>query len=96
MYGTDKFGFVATGDQQRSSDEAAAHVVCVVDLCFRREGVDKLSDLGKQQPEPKRIFDFEPGKNFSSESCFQVRHHSPSGCDFTLLPAEMNVYARVM
>ncbi|XP_069380108.1 vinexin isoform X12 [Paralichthys olivaceus] len=31
------------------------------------EDVDKLSDLGKQHPQPKSIFDFEPGKNSTSE-----------------------------
>ncbi|XP_060928196.1 vinexin isoform X3 [Limanda limanda] len=31
------------------------------------EDVDKLSDLGKQHPQPKSIFDFEPGKSSTSE-----------------------------
>ncbi|XP_042278094.1 vinexin isoform X2 [Thunnus maccoyii] len=36
------------------------------------EDVDKLSDLGKQHPQPKSIFDFEPGKSTASESHSQV------------------------
>ncbi|XP_034547649.1 vinexin isoform X3 [Notolabrus celidotus] len=32
------------------------------------EDVDKLSDPGKQHPQPKSIFDFEPGKSSASES----------------------------
>ncbi|XP_029367330.1 vinexin isoform X2 [Echeneis naucrates] len=36
-----------------------------------REDVDKLSDPGKQQPQPRSIFDFEPGKNTTSESYSQ-------------------------
>ncbi|XP_030593891.1 vinexin isoform X2 [Archocentrus centrarchus] len=32
------------------------------------EGVDRLSDPGKQHPQPKSIFDFEPGKSTTSES----------------------------
>ncbi|XP_053277163.1 vinexin isoform X3 [Pleuronectes platessa] len=31
------------------------------------EDVDKLSDLGKQHPQPRSIFDFEPGKSSTSE-----------------------------
>ncbi|XP_029999669.1 vinexin isoform X8 [Sphaeramia orbicularis] len=31
------------------------------------EDVDKLSDPGKQQPQPKSIYDFEPGKTTTSE-----------------------------
>ncbi|XP_062238509.1 vinexin isoform X6 [Platichthys flesus] len=31
------------------------------------EDVDKLSDLGKQHPQPKSIFDFEPGRSSTSE-----------------------------
>uniref|UniRef100_A0A1A7XC07 Sorbin and SH3 domain containing 3 n=1 Tax=Iconisemion striatum TaxID=60296 RepID=A0A1A7XC07_9TELE len=31
------------------------------------EDVDKLSDPGKQQPQPRSIFDFEPGKSPASE-----------------------------
>ncbi|XP_047184972.1 vinexin isoform X2 [Scophthalmus maximus] len=40
------------------------------------EDVDKLSDLGKQQPQPKSIFDFEPGRCGTSESHSQ-RYLSP-------------------
>ncbi|XP_044052101.1 vinexin isoform X4 [Siniperca chuatsi] len=40
------------------------------------EDVDKLSDAGKQHPQPKSIFDFEPGKSTASESHSQV-HLSP-------------------
>ncbi|XP_076587896.1 vinexin isoform X2 [Chaetodon auriga] len=36
------------------------------------EDVDKLSDPGKQHPQPKSIFDFEPGKSTASESCSQA------------------------
>ncbi|KAF0033438.1 hypothetical protein F2P81_013504 [Scophthalmus maximus] len=36
------------------------------------EDVDKLSDLGKQQPQPKSIFDFEPGRCGTSESHSQA------------------------
>ncbi|XP_045890466.1 vinexin isoform X2 [Micropterus dolomieu] len=36
------------------------------------EDVDKLSDPGKQHPQPKSIFDFEPGKSTSSESHSQT------------------------
>ncbi|XP_074527385.1 vinexin isoform X9 [Halichoeres trimaculatus] len=36
------------------------------------EDVDKLSDPGKQQPQPKSIFDFEPGKSSTSESHSQA------------------------
>ncbi|XP_037830805.1 vinexin isoform X3 [Kryptolebias marmoratus] len=32
------------------------------------EDVDKLSDPGKRQPQPRSIFDFEPGKSTASES----------------------------
>ncbi|KAM7391530.1 hypothetical protein PAMP_022214 [Pampus punctatissimus] len=32
------------------------------------EDVDKLSDPGKQHPQPKSIYDFEPGKSAASES----------------------------
>ncbi|XP_041855978.1 vinexin isoform X2 [Melanotaenia boesemani] len=32
------------------------------------EDVDKLSDPGKQHPQPRSIFDFEPGKSTTSES----------------------------
>ncbi|XP_071338621.1 vinexin isoform X5 [Trachinotus anak] len=37
-----------------------------------REDVDKLSDPGKQHPQPKSIFDFEPGKSTTSESHSQT------------------------
>ncbi|KAM7018519.1 vinexin isoform 6-T6 [Tautogolabrus adspersus] len=37
------------------------------------EDVDKLSDPGKQHPQPKSIFDFEPGKSSASESHNQAR-----------------------
>uniref|UniRef100_A0A3Q3EBI2 Sorbin and SH3 domain containing 3 n=1 Tax=Labrus bergylta TaxID=56723 RepID=A0A3Q3EBI2_9LABR len=37
--------------------------------------VDKLSDPGKQHPQPKSIFDFEPGKSSASVSHSQVRPH---------------------
>ncbi|XP_028433675.1 vinexin isoform X2 [Perca flavescens] len=40
------------------------------------EDVDKLSDPGKQHPQPKSIFDFEPGKSSPSGSHSQV-HVSP-------------------
>ncbi|KAL7391850.1 hypothetical protein ABVT39_015761 [Epinephelus coioides] len=40
------------------------------------EDVDKLSDPGKQHPQPRSIFDFEPGKSSTSESRSQV-HVSP-------------------
>ncbi|CAJ1068460.1 vinexin isoform X4 [Xyrichtys novacula] len=40
------------------------------------EDVDKLSDPGKQHPQPKSIFDFEPGKSSASESHSQA-HLSP-------------------
>ncbi|XP_041793757.1 vinexin isoform X2 [Chelmon rostratus] len=40
------------------------------------EDVDKLSDPGKQHPQPKSIFDFEPGKSTASESRSQA-HLSP-------------------
>ncbi|XP_029296156.1 vinexin isoform X2 [Cottoperca gobio] len=40
------------------------------------EDVDKLSDPGKQNAQPRSIFDFEPGKNSTSESQRQV-HVSP-------------------
>ncbi|XP_053181239.1 vinexin isoform X4 [Scomber japonicus] len=36
------------------------------------EDVDKLSDPGKQHPQPKSIYDFEPGKSTTSESHSQV------------------------
>ncbi|XP_018524452.1 vinexin isoform X2 [Lates calcarifer] len=36
------------------------------------EDVDKLSDPGKQHPQPKSIFDFEPGKTTASESHSQT------------------------
>ncbi|XP_070820352.1 vinexin isoform X4 [Chaetodon trifascialis] len=36
------------------------------------EDVDKLSDPGKQHPQPKSIFDFEPGKSTASESRSQA------------------------
>ncbi|XP_061584856.1 vinexin isoform X3 [Cololabis saira] len=36
------------------------------------EDVDKLSDPGKQHPQPRSIFDFEPGKTTASESHSQV------------------------
>ncbi|XP_026198744.1 vinexin isoform X2 [Anabas testudineus] len=41
------------------------------------EDVDKLSDPGKLHPQPKSIFDFEPGKSTTSESRSQA-HLSPS------------------
>ncbi|KAM3611231.1 uncharacterized protein V6R79_015300 [Siganus canaliculatus] len=37
------------------------------------EDVDKLSDPGKQHPQPKSIFDFEPGKSAAAESPSQAR-----------------------
>ncbi|XP_070689165.1 vinexin isoform X2 [Pempheris klunzingeri] len=37
------------------------------------EDVDKLSDPGKPHPQPKSIFDFEPGKSTPSESRSQTR-----------------------
>ncbi|XP_027133583.1 vinexin isoform X1 [Larimichthys crocea] len=37
------------------------------------EDVDKLSDPGKQHPQPRSIFDFEPGKSAASESHSQAR-----------------------
>ncbi|XP_073322127.1 vinexin isoform X2 [Pagrus major] len=40
------------------------------------EDVDKLSDPGKQHPQPKSIFDFEPGKSAASESRSQA-HLAP-------------------
>ncbi|XP_031160934.1 vinexin isoform X2 [Sander lucioperca] len=40
------------------------------------EDVDKLSDPGKQYPQPRSIFDFEPGKSSPSGSHSQV-HVSP-------------------
>ncbi|XP_075894989.1 vinexin isoform X3 [Nelusetta ayraudi] len=40
------------------------------------EDVDKLSDPGRQHPQPRSIFDFEPGKNTTSESRSQT-HLSP-------------------
>ncbi|XP_040898533.1 vinexin isoform X4 [Toxotes jaculatrix] len=40
------------------------------------EDVDKLTDPGKQHPQPKSIFDFEPGKSTTSESQSQT-HLSP-------------------
>ncbi|XP_069555877.1 vinexin isoform X1 [Brachyistius frenatus] len=40
------------------------------------EDVDKLSDPGKQHPQPKSIFEFEPGKSTTSESYSQA-HLSP-------------------
>ncbi|KAM4575945.1 vinexin isoform 4-T8 [Odontesthes bonariensis] len=36
------------------------------------EDVDKLSDPGKQHPQPRSIFDFEPGKSTTLESHSQV------------------------
>ncbi|XP_056232129.1 vinexin isoform X2 [Seriola aureovittata] len=36
------------------------------------EDVDKLSDPGKQHPQPKSIYDFEPGKSTTSESHSQT------------------------
>ncbi|XP_054904831.1 vinexin isoform X4 [Poeciliopsis prolifica] len=36
------------------------------------EDVDKLSDPGKRQPQPKSIFDFEPDRSFASVSNSQV------------------------
>ncbi|XP_067377458.1 vinexin isoform X2 [Channa argus] len=36
------------------------------------EDVDKLSDPGKQHPQPKSIFDFEPGKSTATESHSQA------------------------
>ncbi|XP_051278688.1 vinexin isoform X4 [Dicentrarchus labrax] len=36
------------------------------------EDVDKLSDPGKQHPQPKSIFDFEPGRSTASESHSQA------------------------
>ncbi|KAM6931508.1 vinexin isoform 2-T3 [Xenentodon cancila] len=36
------------------------------------EDVDKLSDPGKQHPQPRSIFDFEPGTSTTSESHSQV------------------------
>ncbi|CAK6950210.1 vinexin isoform X2 [Scomber scombrus] len=36
------------------------------------EDVDKLSDPGKQHPQPKSIFDFEPGRSTTSESQSQA------------------------
>uniref|UniRef100_A0A1A8L7B4 Sorbin and SH3 domain containing 3 n=1 Tax=Nothobranchius pienaari TaxID=704102 RepID=A0A1A8L7B4_9TELE len=36
------------------------------------EDVDKLSDPGKQQPQPRSIFDFEPGKSPTSETHSQT------------------------
>uniref|UniRef100_UPI0037E874DA vinexin isoform X2 n=1 Tax=Semicossyphus pulcher TaxID=241346 RepID=UPI0037E874DA len=40
------------------------------------EDVDKLSDPGKQHPQPKSIYDFEPGRSSASESHSQA-HLSP-------------------
>lgn len=48
---------------------------CVAVLCCRSEDVDKLSDPGKQQPQPRSIFDFEPGKTATSESRSQVHNN---------------------
>ncbi|XP_042344197.1 vinexin isoform X4 [Plectropomus leopardus] len=36
------------------------------------EDVDKLSDPGKQHPQPRSIYDFEPGKSSTSETRSQV------------------------
>ncbi|XP_037337527.2 vinexin isoform X1 [Pungitius pungitius] len=36
------------------------------------EGVDKLSDPGKQHPEPRSVFDFEPGQSSTSRLHSQV------------------------
>lgn len=46
--------------------------ICVGVLRFRSEDVDKLSDPGKQQPQPKSIFDFEPDRSSASVSNSQV------------------------
>uniref|UniRef100_A0A3B4X6Z7 Sorbin and SH3 domain containing 3 n=1 Tax=Seriola lalandi dorsalis TaxID=1841481 RepID=A0A3B4X6Z7_SERLL len=46
--------------------------------CPETEDVDKLSDPGKQHPQPKSIYDFEPGKSTTSESHSQVRPHTQS------------------
>lgn len=80
----DKFGFVATGTHNEAMIKLLSMVcvcvcvyvcVCAAVLCFRSEDVDKLSDPGKQHPQPKSIFDFEPGKSAASESRSQVRPH---------------------
>lgn len=49
--------------------------VCVGVLCFRSEDVDKLSDPGRQHPEPRSVFDFEPGKSSASQLHSQVSGH---------------------
>uniref|UniRef100_A0A096LWP8 Sorbin and SH3 domain containing 3 n=1 Tax=Poecilia formosa TaxID=48698 RepID=A0A096LWP8_POEFO len=41
-------------------------------LAMMSEDVDKLSDPGKQQPQPKSIFDFEPDRSSASVSNSQV------------------------
>ncbi len=102
--GRDKFGFVATGSHNEAMIKLLSMVcVCVClcvrvwVLCFRSEDVDKLSDPGKQHPQPKSIFDFEPGKSTASESRSQVRPHMQSQFQNSTWyhsdPAENNISA---
>lgn len=84
MCGTDMFGFVVTGSHNEGMITVSCCpwcvcvCVCVGVLCFRSEDVDKLSDPGKLHPQPRSIFDFEPGKSTTSESHSQVRPYMQS------------------
>ncbi|XP_024131557.1 vinexin isoform X2 [Oryzias melastigma] len=52
-----------------------------------REDVDKLSDPGKLQPQPRSIFDFEPGKSTTSDSYSQVFSSSRNPPEKTKSPS---------
>ncbi|XP_054466342.1 vinexin isoform X2 [Anoplopoma fimbria] len=75
-WSAERFQLSANTEESNEADKNLFRLTPYGALPDWSEDVDKLSDPGKQHPEPRSIFDFEPGKKRTSEIHSQV-HVSP-------------------
>ncbi|CAG5921844.1 unnamed protein product, partial [Menidia menidia] len=72
QWSTERFQISARTEEQNEADNDLFKLTPYGALPDWSEDVDKVSDPGKQQPQPRSIFEFEPGKSTALESPGQV------------------------
>ncbi|KAM9743242.1 vinexin [Menidia menidia] len=72
QWSTERFQISARTEEQNEADNDLFKLTPYGALPDWSEDVDKVSDPGKQQPQPRSIFEFEPGKSTALEIPGQV------------------------
>ncbi|XP_028269239.1 vinexin isoform X2 [Parambassis ranga] len=71
-WSAERLGLSANTEDSNEADRNLFRLTPYGALPDWSEDVDKLSDPGKQHPQPKSIFDFEPGKSTTTENHSQA------------------------